>query len=323
MSKMSVGLAGAGVFASYHAEKLIRDTRISSSGIYDLDPERAKVVADRYAIPVKPTIDDLLDDVDAVIIATPAASHFSLAEQSLRRKRHVYVEKPLSDTASDAARLIRLAEEVGCHIVAGHQERFVLHDLGFFDQNASAKSTYIVHRSSAAGGRCRDVSVTLDLMVHDLDALCYSLSGVPRLLSARGNIVDSRIESVEAILQFPDGPHVKITADRSSSAAERYIWAMAEPTFRKFDLMNRSVSTISPASNDGSPMIVETHHSRLTDPLGESVSAFIDLVIGHASPRASIAARCQSAVSAVAVATEIDRMIESSSGRRNSRDIIQ
>lgn len=307
MQHVNIGIAGAGIFGSYHANKYFRSEHAVLTVIYDRDLNRARALAQIYSVHATDNLNEFLNLTEAVVIATPAATHFFLACAALQHGNHVYVEKPLADTCTGAMILQALADEFKCILVVGHQERHVLNDLGFFD-SASHDRAYIVHRSSNGAGRSGDVSVVLDLMIHDLDAICFMMKECPRILKAYGTVADGQIHSAVALLESSDGTLIKISANRTAFNAARTIDIVSTDTVSRFDLQNRSVIVMNSCDKKSTTQI-KTQYSSVSDPLQESVTGFIDLIIKNNSPQSILTGYFESAVGAIEIANMIDNAI--------------
>ena len=163
------GVVGAGVFGGHHARTLARAGGVELVGVCDTDLDRAQAVASACGAPAAEGFDDfgcLLDAVDAVVVATPAPSHAALAAEALLLGVHTLVEKPLATTLREADRLVGLAEVEGRVLQVGHQESYAARALGL-----PGRGVPDLLRATRHGRRCgrgTEVSVVMDLMIHDL-----------------------------------------------------------------------------------------------------------------------------------------------------------
>ncbi|MEM0930761.1 MAG: Gfo/Idh/MocA family oxidoreductase [Pseudomonadota bacterium] len=168
---LRAGVAGAGVFGGYHANKYKDAEGATVAAIFDLDRERADARAAEHGAQGFDDFAAFLDAVDVITIATPASTHAGLAAQAIAAGKHVLVEKPIAMTLEDADALIAAADERGVVIQVGHQERYVADAFGLFDRETP--STVRSRRLNKFSGRAMDVSVVFDLMIHDLDLLAH------------------------------------------------------------------------------------------------------------------------------------------------------
>lgn len=175
--RIKTGLLGAGVFASYHAAKITASEHTEFTGIFDTDHARAGALAAAHSTRAYASVDDLLTTCEALIIATPARTHFAQAHLALSAGCHVLVEKPLALKADEARMLADLSQQAGLVLQTGHQERVVCAALGLFDIAEPASAISILRAGTPPqDGRAMDISVIWDLMIHDID-LCHRLLG--------------------------------------------------------------------------------------------------------------------------------------------------
>ncbi|MEM9667744.1 MAG: Gfo/Idh/MocA family oxidoreductase [Pseudomonadota bacterium] len=296
---LRVGLAGAGVFGSFHAGKIAGAPGVLFSGVYDRDTERAAMLAGKYGCPVPESHAALFDASDTVIIATPATTHALLVGEALRAGCHVLVEKPLALSADDAIRLVEEAKARQLVLQVGHQERMVCAALGLFDVEEIPISIKAVRIGTPPQNqRCMDVSVIWDVMIHDLD-IAHKLAGPGReLLSSRGEaLLGTEIDRAEADLLL-SSCRASFVADRTAKDRQRLLEIEYESGCVTMDLLNRSV-------HNTTRYTLKTDFSSLvSDPLGAADAAFIAACQGKGDP----AAPAEEAAWAVASAERIEQM---------------
>ncbi len=270
--KLKTGVVGAGVFGAFHAGKHAASSRALLSGIWDIDAERAEALADRCGASRFSSLEQLLANVDAVTIATPAASHFDIARQALAAGRHVYVEKPLAMTVAEADILIALAKRRSLVLQVGHQERFVLAAMGA-PRPGAAPQKLEFSRCGPPSGRGEDVSVVFDLMIHDLDIARLFGFAAPVKVSACGG----RHETT-ATLTFEGGRQCSFIASRRMDARRRVLKADYQDGSIEIDFVNRTFANSTSAI--AAPEFADL--SAFADPLGASVEAFFASVLDGA-----------------------------------------
>jgi predicted dehydrogenase len=236
MSRLNIGLIGAGHFGRFHALKLAAATRASLSGIADPDAERAKAVAWETGTELR--------DVDAVIIAAPAELHFELAARALRAGKHVLVEKPIAATLDQAAELAALARDVGKVLQVGHLERFSAAHGAVTAR--MGKPLYIeAVRIAPFKPRGTDVSVILDLMIHDLDLILALVNEPIEHVDAVGAAVASAHDDIaNARIKFTNGAVATITASRISLKTERKMRIFSQTGYLTVDFSARKLTLI-------------------------------------------------------------------------------
>ena len=225
---LKVGVAGAGVFGGYHANKYRQLPGLGFVGVYDLDPARAEALAAQHGAAAfgGGALDDFLGRLDAVTIAAPAFAHADIALKALERGVHVYTEKPLAALSEDGARMADLAERKGLVLACGHQERAVFEAIGLYGVPERPARLEAV-RNGTASTRNLDVSVVLDLMIHDLDLAISLAGGQPGGLSASARYREA--EGYEAVgadealadVDFDNGMKAIFRASRMAGARER------------------------------------------------------------------------------------------------------
>lgn len=273
-NSIRIGVAGAGVFGAYHAEKFAARGDAVVAGVYDIDPARAKALAERCGATPFQDYDKLLQNTDAIIIASPATSHFALAEEALNNRRHLLVEKPLALSRAEADMLVDRAAAAKVVLQVGHQERYVCEAAGLFANNTAPVRIECVRRVRRTG-RCEDVSVAFDLMVHDIDI-------VQRL--TKSNICSVRAEGDEneitAELLLENGTFVSIVAGRRAYEPERRMAIVYEDRVLEFDFINRVLTDLT-AQRQIADFGSEDGPLALHDPLAHSASLFIDAIRGE------------------------------------------
>ena len=217
---LRVGVIGAGHFGRFHAQKLAAAARVTLAGIHDPDAARARTVAAETRTHAL-SLPDLLAATDAVVIAAPAERHHALTMQALAAGRHVLVEKPIAATLEEADALAGLATERRLVVQVGHLVRYSAE----YEAVASrmGRPLYIeATRIAPYKPRGTDVSVILDLMIHDLDLILALVDSPIASVDAVGAPVASRHEDIaNARLRFANGCVATITASRISLKTER------------------------------------------------------------------------------------------------------
>jgi len=271
---LKAGVVGSGVFGGYHARKYheLADTRLM--GIFDIHPERCFEMANQYGAEAYGELADLLADCDIVTIASPATTHAAAALQALNAGRSVYVEKPLATTLEDADRLMAAAARGGLVLACGHQERVVSQAMGLLDIPEQPLRLEAV-RKGTPSIRSKDVSVVLDLMIHDIDLALALTTGEPMAVEAEGSPDEIRGE-----VTFDNGFTAVFESARNAEARERTMRIVYPSGVLEIDFITRAFSNGTPFTLNEA--FTETPAGR--DPLGTSVQGFVDAVLGR-SPR--------------------------------------
>ena len=272
---LRAGVAGAGVFGGHHARKYAAAPDVELVGIYDRGTGRALKLAGEVGVPGFIDLGEFLDGLDVLTIAAPAFAHFRLAAAAIDAGVHVYCEKPLASSLEHAQVLVERAEAAGLVLACGHQERAVFAAMGLFAAGERPVRIEAVRRNSFSG-RNMDVSVVLDLMIHDLDlALALGARGDLRLSGEGASTRDGGRDRCRAALRI-GGTEVVLDADRDAPERERTMRLVYPSGAVEVDFLARTFRNDAGLSLN--PDFAETAEGR--DPLGASVTAFLDAVRG-------------------------------------------
>ena len=241
--RMHVGVVGAGYFGRFHAQKLAASARATLSGVCDSDPARAAVVARECRAPVLDW-DALLAASDAIVVAAPAAAHYTLADAAMRMGRHVLVEKPIAATLEEADALAARAAASGVVLQVGHLLRYSAEHRAISAR--MARPLYIdCVRIAPFKPRGTDVSVILDLMIHDLDLVLALVDSPIVGVDAVGAPVASIHEDIaNARVRFENGCVAAITASRISLKTERKMRLFSQEGYMSVDFAGRKLMMI-------------------------------------------------------------------------------
>ena len=223
---MKVAVLGVGALGQHHARiyaELEQSGGVDFVGLYDPDAERAREIAKKNGVRALGSMDEVLDQADAVSIVTPTSTHFQLARQFLEADRHVLVEKPITDEALQAAELVQLAQVKDRVLQVGHVERF--NPVFDYLQSVAKLPRFIeTHRLSSYPARSMDIGVVLDLMIHDLDIVLAFVNSPVKEVDGVGVPVLSASEDIaNARLKFENGCVANLTVSRVSPERMRKI----------------------------------------------------------------------------------------------------
>ncbi|MDB5412022.1 MAG: gfo/Idh/MocA family oxidoreductase [Rubritepida sp.] len=242
-----IGVFGAGHFGRFHTLKLRGATQASLAGLHDADPARAALVAGEAGCEAL-SAEALLAASDAVIIATPTLYHGRLAEAALRAGKHVFVEKPITATLAEADALIALAAAEGLVLMVGQIERHSA-AIQTLRESLGGRRLVALEATRVAPFRPRslDVSVVLDLMIHDLD-LILSLVPAPltEVRAVGGRVMTKLPDWAVAQLRFADGTQAQVTASRVALGLERKLRVLGPEGEMRVDFLGRSLEFLAP-----------------------------------------------------------------------------
>jgi len=302
-SPLRAGVIGAGVFGGYHCSKYAEHPDTTLVAVFDLDGARAQALAAQYDAQAFGDLEAFLAKVDVVTIASPGVTHGDMAQRALEAGKSALVEKPLAMSAGQARALADLAEEKRLVLACGHQERLVFNAMGLTSVGETPKRIEAT-RQGAFNVRGTDVSVTFDLMVHDMD-LALTLIGQtdPVSLSAQGRIEQSdKFDDVTMQAVFENGAELHLHATRIAQGRHRTMRVEYDSGVIEIDFIARTFENST--GFDLNPDYLDTPEGK--DPLGANVAAFIDAVLGRASAPA-VTGRAGAA--AVALAERTDAVI--------------
>jgi predicted dehydrogenase len=243
MTPVKVGVIGIGNMGWHHARvlSLLRDAELV--GVADPDAERGQLAVDQFDCRWVADYHDLLSEVEAVCIAVPTLLHHPVGMACLKAGVHVLIEKPIAASQEEAAELIQAAEAAGRLLQVGHIERF---NPAFRELLKVVANEDVVvleaRRHSPNADRANDVSVVLDLMIHDID-LVLELAGAPvvRLAAAGGCSAEGPIDYVNATLGFANGVVASLTASKMAHRKIRSLSAHCRASLVETDFLNRSL----------------------------------------------------------------------------------
>lgn len=279
--KVRVGVIGAGVFGGYHAQKFAASAHAEFVGLFDLNSEAAaKQIAKIGQGEVFASFEALADACDALVIATPASSHAMLTRKALEAGKHALVEKPLALTGVEARALAKLALDRDLVLSVGHQERLVFEAMGLFSTGERPKRIEAVRNGPASPeGRCEDVSVVFDLMIHDLDLTAELFGGDVKGADGSGFSAHTRLlDHATAELMFAGNGHAKLTASRCAEKRERWMRIEYASGVVEIDFITRQVKNTTTFDIRADVSAI------LPDPLKAADEAFIAAVQGRAAP---------------------------------------
>ncbi|GBR04768.1 Gfo/Idh/MocA family protein [Acetobacter oeni] len=241
---LRTGLIGCGHFGRFHALKSAALTSEALIGVFDPDREKAVAVASEVGTRAFDSADDLMAEVEAVIIAAPAELHFSLAAGALRAGKHVLVEKPVAATLAEADELITLARTADRILQVGHLLRYSA-EYEAITQRITRPLYIEATRIAPFKPRGTDVSVILDLMIHDLDLILAIVESPIEQVDAVGAAVSSEHEDIaNARVRFTNGCVATITASRISLKTERKMRLFSEEGYLSADFGKRELTMI-------------------------------------------------------------------------------
>ena len=289
MKKLRVGVVGVGYLGRFHAEKYASMDAVDLVAVADTDMSQAASIAGQYRTTAYSTYQDLFGKVDAVSIAVPTPSHFTVAMDFLENNVDVLIEKPMTTTLKEADELIRFADSKGLILQVGHLERFnpavvALKDI--VQQPMFIES----HRLSIYNERGTDVSVVLDLMIHDIDIILNFVgSEVSEIRAAGIPVIAETVDIANARLEFQSGCVANVTASRISTKNERKIRLFQKDAYVSVDFTSREITVIRQNSQKDDGLIPGMEIKQLcftkADALKDEIKSFVQSVVNRKAPK--------------------------------------
>lgn len=290
MKKLKCAVIGTGYLGKFHAEKYAMLPDCELVAVVDINPEAAKAVADKLGASGLTDYQALLGKVDAVSIVVPTTLHHQVARDFLQAGTHVLVEKPITVTVAEADELIALAKEKQLILQVGHLERFNPAVLGL---DKEEKPLFIEsHRLSPFNPRANDVSVVLDLMIHDIDIILALVDSEVEKIDASGTAVLTKgTDIANARILFKNGCVANVTASRISLKLERKMRMFRPSSYVSVDFQNRVLTKHRTGEKEmfpGIPEIVsEESVFESGDALLEEIKHFVACIATGSNPLVS------------------------------------
>jgi len=333
-SRIKVAVLGTGSLGKEHARiyaALSGAGLVEFAGVYDVAPDTARRVADRFGVRAFNSVDEAAAASDGLSIVTPTTTHHELARRLLQEGKHLLVEKPMTENGAQATELVQLSQKNRCVLQVGHVERF--NPVFKYLETVATEPRFIeTHRLSPYPARSTDIGVVLDLMIHDLDVVLAFVKSPIVSVDAVGIPVLSKSEDIaNARLRFANGCVANLTASRISPekmrkirvfsggamptyvsldyrAQEGFIYRIAREGEQESSLLKKLLKAKDSAivSEFGGRRIVrEPVPIRKDEPLKLELQHFIESIRAHQTPLVS----GESAKRALDLAFEITRQI--------------
>jgi len=315
MKKIRAAVVGVGYLGKFHAEKYAKMDHVELVGVVDINKSQAEEIAQNIGVKAFNDYRDLFGQVDAVSIAVPTPMHFEIGKAFLENNIDVLIEKPITTTVEEADALIEMADKKSLVLQVGQLERFnpavtaiqhiVNHPI-FIESN----------RLGLYKERGTDVSVVLDLMIHDIDLILnFVRSGVKYCHAMGASVVSDNVDIANAHIEFDNGAVANVTASRISNKNERKIRMFQKDGYFSVDFANRSIIHVRPGEGENNCPIPGMHLEERCftegDALEEEIKSFVRVVESREAPEVS----GQMGRDALKIALSITQQIRQSSRR--------
>jgi predicted dehydrogenase len=241
MSKLKCAVIGTGYLGKFHAEKYAALDDCELVAVVDINQQAAQEVAEKHGAIALTDYDSLLGQVDAVSVVVPTRLHHLVSRDFLKAGTHVLVEKPITVTVEEANELIALAKEKQLILQVGHLERF---NPAITALDKEEKPLFIeAHRLSPFNPRAKDVSVVLDLLIHDIDIILAMIdSDIERIDASGTAVLTQGTDIANARLTFKNGCVANVTASRISMKMERKMRMFRPSSYIAVDFQNKALT---------------------------------------------------------------------------------
>ncbi len=288
MKKIKVGVVGTGYLGRFHAQKYAAMEDAELIAVADTDIAQAEKVAEEVKTKPYFTHKELIGKVDAVSIAVTTPGHFNVARDFLNSNIDVLIEKPITTSLEEADALIEIAESKNLILQVGHLERFnsaVMALEGKIHHPRFIES----HRLSMFQPRGTDVSVVLDLMIHDIDIISNLVKSEIKTIHAAGiSVITDHVDIANARLEFLNGAVANVTASRVSAKNQRKIRLFQKDGYISVDFANHEITIVQPEEKTDSSLIPGMGINQLCftkgDALDDELKSFVQSVKHRKAP---------------------------------------
>jgi len=241
---LKIGVFGAGHLGKIHIQQWQEIEIVELIGFYDPDDIQAAITISQYQVPRYTDIDSLINAVDAVDIVATTSSHYEIAKKCLLNGKHVFIEKPLSNTLQEGKELVKLVNEANVKCQVGHVERYNPAFLALGEQIIQPMFVE-AHRLAQFTPRGADVSVILDLMIHDIDiVLCLVKSPVKRISASGVSVLSETADIANARIEFDNGCVANLTSSRISLKKMRKVRLFQRDAYIGIDFLDKKTEII-------------------------------------------------------------------------------
>ncbi|MFZ2053247.1 MAG: Gfo/Idh/MocA family oxidoreductase [Candidatus Aminicenantales bacterium] len=275
MDQVRVGIIGVGYLGTQHARILSYLEEADLKGVADVDFKKAVEIGNRHGVAYYQNYEEMIDEVDAAIVATPTSEHFSVSLKLLGNGKSVLVEKPITETVEQAEQLVEKAKAGGLVFQVGHLERF--------NPAVEAVETMIreprfieVQRLGSFSARSLDIDVVLDLMIHDLDIIMALIRDEVSVIRASGiHVLSEKIDIANARLEFKGGCVATLTASRVHQGKVRKLRIFEPTVYYSIDYIDQEV-VVFPL--DRRQTNIKTLRIQKEEPLKKELRSFLDCI---------------------------------------------
>lgn len=276
MEKVRVGIIGVGYLGTQHARILSYLEGTELKGVADIDFKKAMQIGNRHGVAYFEDFKEMLDGIDAAIVAAPTSEHFAISKKLLEAGKSVLVEKPMTDTVPQADELVSLAKKNKLVLRVGHLERFnpaveALKDI------ISEPKFIEVQRLGSFSARSLDTNVVLDLMIHDLDIILDLIQDEVKVIRSSGiHVLSEKFDIANARLEFESGCVATLTASRVHQGKVRNLRIFEPTAYYSIDYIEQAVKVFP---LNGRQTDIKSLKIKKEEPLKKELQSFIQCIL--------------------------------------------
>ena len=276
-NKIRVGVIGLGYLGKFHYQKYKLNRSVNLTSVVDQQIENLDFIDCKKIIKTD-TYENIIENVDAVSIVTPTNTHYKIAKFFLENKKHVLLEKPMTETVAQANKLNSLAKRNKCILQIGHLEQFNP-AVKKLKQSFKNPQFIEVHRLCQFNPRANDVDVVLDLMIHDIDIVMSLVKKRIKKVSVSGKKIITDLTDIANVrIEFSDNIIANLTASRISTKNERKMRIFSDKAYYSIDFINSELKQL--IKNNKNKFITKVFKFKKADSLREEINNFINTCYG-------------------------------------------
>ena len=241
---LKAGVVGCGHLGKIHTKLLFQSENYKLIGVYDINAELSNEIAKEYGCKAYTGFEEMLNDIEVLDIVTPTPFHFNYAKKAIDKGIHLFIEKPVCSNTEESTELLRLSESNNIKIQVGHVERFNPAYITV-EENISKPMFIESHRLAKFNPRGTDVSVVLDLMIHDIDIILNSVKSPVKTISSNGiSVISDSPDIANARIEFEDGCIANLTSSRISLKKMRKTRIFQEDAYISINFLEKDYQVV-------------------------------------------------------------------------------
>ena len=310
MSKLlKVAVVGVGHLGKWHADKYAAASDCELVAVVDNNTANAREVAQKLGVEVYSDYRDIIPLVDAISLVVPTSLHYKIAREFLEAGIHCLIEKPITESIAEAEILIEIARKQKLVLQVGHIERFNSVMIGI-EEHLEKPQFLESTRLAPFTQRATDVSVILDLMIHDIDIILDLIGSPVKQISASGiSVLSDTIDIANARIEFENHCVANVTASRISRKRERKLRIFQKDAYMSADFQDKMLALNRKGETDNEAGFKDISHSELhfedNDALNLEILDFINAIITGAQPKVSGEDGKRALETAIAITSQI------------------